>query len=55
MKREDLEHIIAAAATISGEDEIMVLGSQAMLASFPDAPDDLLGVNGRRYLPAASP
>jgi hypothetical protein len=42
VKREDLEHIIRAAATISGEEEIMVLGSQAMLASFPDAPGELL-------------
>lgn len=42
MKREDLEHIIAAAATISGENEIMVVGSQALLAQFPAAPDELL-------------
>ncbi len=42
MNRADLEHIIAAAATISGDDEIVVIGSQAVLGSFPDAPPELL-------------
>ncbi len=42
MKRADLEHIIRAAATIADDDEIIVLGSQAVLAQFPDAPPDLL-------------
>jgi hypothetical protein len=40
VNRADLEHIIAAAATISGDDEIVVIGSQAVLGSFPDAPPD---------------
>jgi len=42
MKRADLEHVIAAAATISGDDEIIVVGSQAMLATYPEAPGALL-------------
>jgi hypothetical protein len=42
VKREDLEHIIAAAATVSGEDDIVIVGSQALLAQFAKAPDELL-------------
>lgn len=42
MRREDLEHVVAAAAEISGEDEIVVVGSQAILGSHPEAPDLLL-------------
>lgn len=42
MRREALEHVIRAAAAVSGEDDIVVVGSQAVLASAPDAPDELL-------------
>ncbi len=42
MKRTDLEHIIRAAAEIADDTELIVIGSQAILASFPDAPVDLL-------------
>ena len=42
MKREELEHVIRAAATVAGESEIVVVGSQAILGQFPDAPDTLL-------------
>jgi hypothetical protein len=42
MKREDLEHIIRAAAEIAKDEEIVVIGSQAILGSFPDAPEELL-------------
>ncbi len=38
MTRLELEHIIRAAASISGDDEIVIFGSQAILAQFPDAP-----------------
>jgi hypothetical protein len=38
MTRTQLEHIIRAAATISEDDEIVVLGSQAILGQFPNAP-----------------
>ncbi|MEO0321751.1 MAG: hypothetical protein AAF447_02260 [Myxococcota bacterium] len=34
MKREDLEHLIRAAATISKDDDIVVIGSQAMPVGF---------------------
>jgi hypothetical protein len=41
MKRADLEHIIRAAGDISADDEIIVIGSQAVLGQFPDAPSEL--------------
>ena len=41
MKREQLEHIIGAAATIADDDEIVVVGSQSILGQFPDAPAEL--------------
>ena len=37
-----LEHVIRAAATISGDSEIVVVGSQAILGRYPDAPAELL-------------
>jgi hypothetical protein len=42
VRREHFEHVIAAAANVSGEDEFVVIGSQAVLGSHPDAPEDLL-------------
>lgn len=41
MKRADLEHVIRAAATVSDDPEIVVVGSQAILATYPDAPEEL--------------
>jgi len=41
MTREQLEHIIRASATIADDDEIVVIGSQAVLGQFPDAPEEL--------------
>jgi hypothetical protein len=38
MKRSELEHVIRAAATIAEDDEIVVIGSQAILGQFPDEP-----------------
>jgi hypothetical protein len=42
MQRSQLEHVIRAAAGITGATEIVVIGSQAVLGQFPDAPADLL-------------
>jgi hypothetical protein len=42
MRREDFEHVIAAAAEVSGEREIVVIGSQAILGSVPDPPEAML-------------
>jgi len=42
MNRAQLEHVIRAAATIAGDTEIVVIGSQAILGRYPDAPAGLL-------------
>ncbi len=42
MRRPELEHIIRAAATVSEDEELIVIGSQAVLGQFPDAPEALL-------------
>ena len=41
MTRAELEHIIRAAADIANDDEIVVIGSQAILGQFPNAPASL--------------
>jgi hypothetical protein len=41
MKRQDFNHVIAAAAEIVGDDEIVVIGSQAILGEYPEAPASL--------------
>lgn len=38
MTRAELEHIIRAAGTIANCDDIVVIGSQAILGSFPMLP-----------------
>lgn len=42
MNRAQLEHVIRAAATIAGDTEIVVIGSQAILGRYPEAPTELL-------------
>ena len=42
MRRDQLEHIIRAAAAVTGENEFIVVGSQAILGQYPDAPAPLL-------------
>ena len=41
MTREQLEHPIRVAADIAQDDEIVIVGSQALLGQFPDAPATL--------------
>lgn len=41
MTRAELEHLIRAAADIANDDEIVVIGSQAILGQFPDAAPSL--------------
>ena len=41
MTRSELEHLIRAAADIANDDDIVVIGSQAILGQFPDAPATL--------------
>ena len=42
MQRSELEHLIRASGEIAGDDEIIIIGSQAILGQFPDAPVRLL-------------
>ena len=42
MTRAQLEHIIRAAASVADDDEIVIIGSQAVLGGFPDAPKEML-------------
>ncbi len=42
MRRPELEHIIRAAAGITGAPEFVIIGSQAVLGQFPHAPEELL-------------
>lgn len=41
MTRSELEHVIRAAGAIADDREIVVIGSQAVLGQFPDAPPAL--------------
>lgn len=41
MTRDQLEHAIRAACDVSGDSELWVFGSQALLGSYPDAPAEL--------------
>lgn len=41
MNREQLEHAIRAACEILGVDEVILVGSQALLGQHPDAPREL--------------
>jgi hypothetical protein len=42
MNLRQLEHVLRACGSIAGSRQIVVIGSQALLASHPDAPDELL-------------
>ncbi len=42
MRREQLEHVIRAAASITNDDDLVILGSQAVPAEFPEAPLTML-------------
>jgi hypothetical protein len=41
MKRTELEHVIRAAGEIAGDRELIIVGSQAILGQYPDAPPEL--------------
>ena len=38
MQRSELEHVIRACGEIAGDDEFIIIGSQAILGQFPNAP-----------------
>jgi hypothetical protein len=41
MRRADLEHVIGAAGSIADARTVIIIGSQAILGAFPDAPAEL--------------
>ncbi len=55
MKRAELEHVLRAAAAISQEQSFVVVGSQAVLLPFPDAPAELLVSREIDLYPALHP
>jgi hypothetical protein len=55
MKRTDLEHVIRAAAAISGEHEFVVLGASSLLATVPDPPAPLLRTRDVDLYPLRAP
>lgn len=55
MTRAQLEHVIRAAATITSDPDIVVIGSQAILGQFPDAPAELLVSNEADVYPKRHP
>ncbi len=42
LRRRELEHLIRACATVVDDDELVIVGSQAILGQFPDAPEAML-------------
>lgn len=42
MRRQHLEHLIRAAADLTGDTDFVIVGSQAILGTYPDAPGELL-------------
>ena len=42
MTRQELEHIIRAAADVTHQKELIIIGSQAVLGQYPKAPEELL-------------
>jgi hypothetical protein len=55
VRRVEFEHVIAAAANVVGEDAFVVIGSQAILGSRPDAPGVMLRSMEADIYPARSP
>lgn len=55
MNRAELEHVIRAAAAISGDDDIVVIGSQAILGQFPAAAPELCVSNEADVYPRNKP
>ena len=47
MNRPQLEHIIRAAAGNADATDIVIIGSQAILGTYPDAPEELLISNSQ--------
>jgi hypothetical protein len=55
MNRTELEHVLRASAAITNDSSFVVVGSQAVLLPYPDAPADLLLSNEVDLYPAMHP
>src|SRR5210317_1887398 len=55
MQRSELEHLIRASGEIADDDEIIIIGSQAILGQFPNAPVRLLSSMEADVYPKNSP
>jgi hypothetical protein len=55
MTRAQLEHIIRAAGAIADTRDVVVIGSQAVLGQFPDAPEELLVSDEADVFPRGDP
>src|SRR5271170_5284193 len=55
MTRPQLEHVIRAAGTIADVEDLIVIGSQAILGEFPNAPEELLVSNEADVYPSRHP
>ena len=55
MRREDLEHIIRASAGNADTKEIVVIGSQSILGSVPNPPEELCDSMEADVFPRANP
>lgn len=55
MNRDQLEHILRASAAITDEGEIVVIGSQAILGQYAEAPPELLVSIEADVFPRRSP
>ena len=55
MTRAQLEHIIRAAGVIADTQDLVVIGSQAVLGQFPGAPPERLVSNEADVFPRADP
>jgi hypothetical protein len=41
MKKQQLDHVLRAAARITGENRFLVIGNQSLHGKYPDLPDDI--------------
>jgi hypothetical protein len=55
VNRQQLEHIIRASGMIADVDDLVVIGSQAILGQFPDGPAELLVSNTADVFPRDHP
>ena len=55
MKRSQIEHLIRAASAITRHRDMVIIGSQSILGSHPDAPDELLASVEADMYPLANP